>query len=362
MYAAAAWEIPEGWFSREACERAVGRLDWTSSPGYPYLLRAPNNGILFKVLDGRPSEDMIEWAWAAVQQRAAGAVPDPIRLFVKPEAHTAKKMAEEKYRLIASVSVIDQIIDHMLFGEMNDRMIANWHLVPSKPGWSIFQGGWRYIPQETWIATDASSWDWTVRPWLLELALELRMSLCKNLNQQWVDLASARYRELYSSPVFITSGGLKLKQKTPGVLKSGCVNTISDNSMMQALLHVRVSLELGIPVEPIFTMGDDRLQAPMEKEHEYFELTSQYCILKSVKHENEFAGFRFRGRLVDPVHKGKHAYNLLHLNPAVLEQTGLSYVLNYHRSNYAKWFEEFFHEMGVELFPRQVRNYIFDGM
>lgn len=326
------------------------------------MLRAPSNGILFSVVEGIPSKAKVDWMWEVVQQRIAGSPPDPIRLFVKPEAHSAKKLAEERYRLISSVSVVDQIIDHMLFGDMNDGLIKNWHQVPNKPGWSIFNGGWRFMPQETWIATDASSWDWTVRPWLLELVLELRVALCVNVTQEWADLAGQRYRELYTNPTFITSGGLKLRQTTPGVMKSGCVNTISDNSLMQCLLHARVSLELEIPIEPLFTMGDDRLQRPMERQREYFDLTNQFCILKSVSRVNEFAGFRFKGRRVEPVHKGKHAFNLLHMDDAVVNEMGLSYVLNYHRSYFASWFEELFHEMGVKVFPREVRDYIYDGM
>lgn len=362
MYSAAAWDIPSDFLSRSHFERVVAKLDWTSSPGYPYLLRAPTNGDYFRVKEGIPDPAVLEHVWSVVQQRLYHDQPaDPIRLFVKPEAHTAKKLAEERYRLISSVSVIDQLIDHMLFGDMNDKLIENWFDVPSKPGWSMLLGGWRFMPRETWIATDASAWDWTVRSWLLELVLELRIMLCNNMNPEWLRLAKQRYVELYAHPVFITSGGVLLRQRTPGVLKSGCVNTISDNSMMQALLHIRVCSDMGIAVPYLFTMGDDRLQEPMDRQAEYYDLTASFCILKSVTKVNEFAGFRFQGGRVEPVHRGKHAFNILHADEQVLPELAASYVLNYHRSCFRDWFEKLFNAMEIELPSRQFRDLVWDG-
>lgn len=344
-------------------ERVVrNKLDWTSSPGYPYLRRATSNAVFFGCVDGVPNQERVDAVWSMVQQRLLGAEPDYIRLFVKPEAHTAKKLDQKRYRLISSVSVVDQIIDHMLFDEMNDMMINNWIHIPSKPGWSFVGGGWRFMPKETWIATDASSWDWTVQPWLLEMAYQVRRRFCVNMNQKWERFAQQRYQELFASPVFVTSGGLLLRQKEPGVMKSGCVNTIADNSLMQVILHVRCCLELGLPVTQIFTMGDDRLQEPMPREREYMDLTGQFCILKSVEHVNEFAGFRIgRGR-VEPVHRAKHAYNLLHADPRHLQEIANSYALNYHRSKFTKWFDDMFREMGLYILPREYRDMIFDGI
>ncbi|APG75647.1 hypothetical protein [Hubei sobemo-like virus 26] len=362
-YEAARWRIPSDFLQRSHFDRVVQNLDWTSSPGYPFLLRAPNNKVLFGTDDqGCVDEAKASIIWQIVQDRISGKEKAGyIRLFIKPEAHTAKKLADERYRLISSVNVVDQIVDHMLFGDMNGTCIANWPFIPSKPGWSIAKGGWRFMPSEVWMATDASAWDWTVRPWLLEMALELRMLLCDNLSEQWSTLATRRYRELFTQPEFVTSGGLVLKQKTPGVMKSGCVNTISDNSIMQFILHARVCLELGLPVTPMFSMGDDRLQVPVRDQKSYVGLTSQFCILKSVQLKNEFAGFEFRGSVVDPVHKGKHAFNILHMDDEVAESMANSYVLNYHRSPWRNWMERLFNGMGIELIPRTARDVIFDG-
>lgn len=363
-YGKARWQIPDDFLQRSHFDRVVlTKLDWTSSPGYPYLLNATSNRVLFKLNEaGEPCPHRMDHFWSIVQQRLAGQDPDPIRLFIKPEAHVHRKLESEKYRLISSVSVVDQIVDHMLFDPLNDKLIEVWPFVPSKPGWSPFGGGWRFMPTADWIATDASSWDWTVRPWLLEMVLQLRALLCDNMCDRWIDLARMRFQQLFVAPLFVTSGGLLLKQKTPGAMKSGCVNTIADNSMMQDLLHIRVCLELGIDVPPLFSMGDDRYQAPMEKEKEYFELTSQFCVLKSVQHVAEFAGFRFqKDGGVEPVHRGKHAYNLLHMADEVVDDMLNSYALNYHRSRYYPWFQKLFDQMEVKVFSKEFRDLVFDG-
>nr|QIJ56914.1 RNA-directed RNA polymerase [Scaphoideus titanus sobemo-like virus 1] len=361
-YERARWSIPDDFMQFSHFQRAVARLDWTSSPGYPYMLRHVNNGQFFSCKDGVPSQERLDAVWSMVQQRLLKGDADPIRLFVKPEAHSEKKLKSEKYRLISSVSVVDQIIDHMLFGDLNDVMIENWIHIPNKPGWAPFGGGWRFIPKETWVATDASSWDWTVQPWLLELALEFRKRQCVNLTRRWEELANWRYACLFRDPLFVTTAGHMFRQKQPGVMKSGCVNTIADNSVMQVLLHLRVCAELGQKMTYLFTMGDDRLQEPVEDPKSYYEMTSQFCILKSVAHVNEFAGFRFRGKWVEPVHKAKHAYNILHMEDSVVVPLAHSYMLNYHRSQFKQFMEDLFRKMDVEPVPEEIRDLVYDGM
>lgn len=358
------WRIADDFLERSHFERVISRLDWTSSPGYPYMRRATNNRILFGLdEDNNPNRACVDGIWAIVQRRISGEQgPDPIRLFIKAEAHSARKLEREKYRLISSVSVVDQIVDHMLFDECNDKLLEEHCYIPNKPGWSPFVGGWRQMPHEKWLATDASSWDWTVMPWLLEAALSLRVELCDNMNDVWFDLATRRYKELFCNPELITSGGLVIRQLNPGVMKSGCVNTIADNSIMQVILHVRVCLLLGLKVEDLMTMGDDRLQKPFPEWDRYLEKTKEFCIIKSVKLANEFAGYEFRGNQVIPVHRGKHAFNLLHMSQEFEAEIADSYALNYHRSPYRNWMEKLFEEMGLKVLSRESRDLIFDGV
>nr|QVG74741.1 hypothetical protein 2 [Virus sp.] len=338
-----------------------------SSPGYPYLKQATNNRDLFKDADGCWRKDRVDWMWLLVSDRLSNkSKADPIRLFIKPEPHSQKKMSSKRYRLISSVSVADQIIDHMVFGDLNAILIANWHKIPSKPGWSFLHGGWKMMPPSdgSWVAIDKSSWDWTVQLWLLELVLEARLRLCKTvgaLKNKWFEYAYYRFQQLYLECVFITSGGHLLRQLRPGALKSGCVNTIADNSLMQYLLHLRVVFSLGWSPGVIMSMGDDTLQQEPEDLQLYLQELQSYCIVKQHERLVEFAGFRFDGMRVEPAYRAKHSFNLLHVDDAVLPDVAVAYSLMYHRSKYRLWMRSLFESMGLELPSLEYFDAIFDG-
>lgn len=331
------------------------------------MLRCPTNRVLLGAVEEANkltfSEESVDYLWEIVNVRIANkSEADPIRIFVKPEPHKLKKLEQSRYRLISSVSVVDQIIDHMLFDDMNLTMIDNYPSLPSKVGWSVVKGGWRMIPKVVWMATDKSSWDWTVQPWLLELTLQLRKLLCQGSAhyQQWCDLADYRYQQLYQNPLFILSNGILLRQRRSGIQKSGCVNTIADNSLMQWLLHARICLEMKLPVAPMMATGDDVLQQPFPEFDAYLERMSQFCNIKEAVLMNEFAGMRF-GKTIEPSYFGKHAFNLLHLDPEVAADVALSYPILYHRSYKRDWIRKLFTQMGLEIFPLKVVDIIYDG-
>lgn len=360
------WEVPEDLFQRSHFERVVRRLQKKSSPGYPYMLRAPTNLVFFKFdAEGNPDKTMMDFVWEILQDRLSTRGPaDPIRVFIKAEPHKLKKIEDGRFRLISSVAVVDQIIDHMLFDEMNDLMVDYWPTLPSKVGYAHVKGGWRAIPKETWLATDKTGWDWTVNPWLLEFCLLIRAELCKThgpLFDLWYSAAKYRYEQLFAHPVLMTSGGLLFRQREPGVQKTGCVNTIADNSLMQYVLHARCQIELGLPPTTIYVMGDDVLQPDFPGLRSYLDLMSQFCILKQEVMSNEFAGFLFKEDNIEPLYKGKHAFNLLHVDPEVLDSLALSYLIIYHRSKDKDFMRALFTEMGVWCFPNCVIDMIVDG-
>lgn len=361
------WKLPSNFLTYAHFKEAVRNLDMRSSPGLPYMRFAPTNGILFKIdEDGEPDEEVLLRFYEAVKDRILTKGPsDVIRLFIKAEPHKLKKLENHRYRLISSVSVLDQIIDHMLFDNFNDICVDNWPLNPIKVGFSHFKGGWRAIPvSQGWIATDKTSWDWTVMPWMQELCFEIRSRLCDAEGEKfsvWKDLAQYRYNELFSNPTFMTSSGVLLKQRVKGIQKSGSVNTLIDNSLMQWIIHARCQLELNQTITNIFTMGDDVLQEQFPGMDGYFNLMSQFCILKQTTESSEFAGFHYKNGTIEPLYKGKHAFNLLHADPVVLESMALSYSLIYHRSQDKDWMNQTLQNMGVSVFPNEIADLIVDG-
>lgn len=334
LFKKAAWAIPEDFMTYEHFKRVVMEIDWTSSPGYPYCLNHPTNAAFFQVKEGQPSQQAVDYLWSLVQRRLEDRDCDPIRLFIKPEAHKKKKLDEGRYRLISSVSVVDQVLDQMIFGPCNDAFIDSYPDIPNKAGWTQLKGGWKWVANEGMVCADKTAWDWTVPIWLIELELKLRSNLCTTkgaLFEKWLELATWRYYCLFMYPLFVTSGGLLLRQIDPGVLKSGCVNTIHTNSNMQSLLHVAVCLELGIPITWLWAMGDDTMQEDPENEQYFVEL-SKYCLLKQVEYKSEFAGHEFKDGKVEPSYFGKHSFSLLYADDKFAPDIARSYALLYHRS------------------------------
>lgn len=345
----ARWSIPSDFLSKSHFVRVVAGLDWTSSPGYPYMRNATNNGILLGVVDGVPNPDRLDWLWSVVQSQLLLRRSDPIRLFVKAEPHKKSKLEDSRHRLISSVSIVDQVIDHMIFGDFNQAVVDNWATTPSKVGWSAYRGGYRAIPDQVWLALDKSSWDWTVNVWLVELVLQARVNLCTNFNDYWYELACWRYKELFFNAVFVTSGGTMLRQVNPGVMKSGCVNTIVDNTLMQIILHLRVCIETGQEPGLIYAMGDDTLQERPIDYQAYIDKMGEYSIVKDGRMANEFAGLRFHGKRIEPLYAGKHAFNLLHADPDNEEALFLSYLLLYHRSSRRQIIVDIMQLMGLRV-------------
>ncbi|UXD80023.1 putative RdRP [Myrmica rubra virus 7] len=360
---AVAWQLPEDFLSYDHYCRVVKNLDWNSSPGLPWMRQSATNRILFEVIDGVPSELALMRVWEVVRKRLEDRDCDPIRLFIKPEPLKRRKLEQGSYRLISSVSVVDQIIDGMLFGTMNDLVIENYLQTPSKVGWSPYNGGWKIMPVFGMKSLDKRAWDWSMQAWVVEFLFELRKSLMIKTRHSklWEDLALWRYRMLFESPLFMTSGGLLLRQLLAGVMKSGCFNTIIDNSMAQDFLHVRVCLELGLEVGDLMSMGDDTTQRKFKLFSEYVDRLSQYCHVKEVVDANEFAGHRFRLCYVEPLYRGKHAFNLLHMDPRYEDDMALSYSLLYHRSACRDYIRNLFEDMGLYVPSLRTLDVIYDG-
>lgn len=360
LFEDASWQQPCDFLTYTHYVRTVASLDFKSSPGYPYLQDYQTNALFFDYRDGEVSLTRLNAIWEQVSNRINNRDSDPIRLFIKPEPHKVKKLENFRYRLISSVSVIDQIIDKMLFDPFIEACVKNYHYLPSKVGWSPYKGGWKTVPIAGQMSCDKSGWDWSVKPWYFELGFDV---ICRlgDFEQLWVDLARWRFKELFGNARFVTSDGVFLKQKQAGVMKSGSVLTIILNSLLQTILHVRVTRELGIPTTTLWAMGDDTTQNRVRDVRAYLAVMKKYCIVKEAVPRTEFAGHLFIGARVEPLYWGKHCYQLLHADDSVLEDLGVSYALLYHRSCKRDIVRGILEHLGVKSAPLDVLTCIFDA-
>jgi hypothetical protein len=228
-----------------------------------------------------------------------------------------------------AVSLVDQVIDQMLFGDFNTNMIDLYGQIPCMPGWDPVLGGWKVIPSGK-VGFDVRAWDWTVPGWLLDAELDLRHQLLVGDLDVWSELAHWRYSCLYSDPRLMLSNGALFRQRVSGFVKSGAVNTIASNTNMRLLLHNYVSLAVGDPLWAYFiAMGDDAYQDPPSQD--YVDYHSSIVELKEPVLE-EFCSHYFHGGHVEPLNWGKHLTNMLYSKDEHLEQVVASMQLNHTRS------------------------------
>jgi len=181
---------------------------------------------------------------------------DPIRVFVKKEPHSAKKLEEGRVRLIMSVSIADQLVERLLSSELNQLEIASFHRLPVKPGMGfstekIDLVGAHFDKFERLVSSDVSGWDWSVS------ASELRFDAERRVGAAGVSMDHPYARALLarstclSRSVIAFSDGEMLAQRWDGVQKSGSYNTSSGNSW------IRVAAARFAGAGEVAAMGDD---------------------------------------------------------------------------------------------------------
>lgn len=358
----ARWRIPSDFLQFSHYVRAAFQMDLTSSTGYPYTIYYPTVGSFLGMKDGEIiDKQRFLLAWQAVKKQIECKRSDPIRIFIKPEPHSASKLKEERYRIISAVSVVDHLIDHMLHSDMNDAMIANHLDLPTCVGWSPYNGGYKIFAYDAPIALDRSSWDWTVRKWMQDAILRVRERLCENINPDWMELAKFRYEAMFGNCTYVTSAGAHYRQKFTGVQKSGQYNTITDNSLGQVLLDSLVNLKLGRSPSPSFKcMGDDTIQEIDGDMGEYIEELGKWCKLKQPLYSREFCGLNFDGA-IEPVYSGKHAFRLLHCKDKFAPEIADSYRLFYHRSSMKEKLSRIFDDLAPSRMTPTQFSEIWEG-
>lgn len=188
---------------------------------------------------------------------------DPVRLFVKQEPHPVKKLAEGRFRLISSVSLVDQLVERMLFGPQNQLEIVEWRSIPSKPGMglsvaeqaqSIFHEVRFKHNRSPACEADISGFDWSVQDWELWADVEMRISLSKGICDETANAMRTRFY-CFMNSVFQLSNGTLIEQGLPGLMKSGSYCTSSTNSRVRCLMASLIGADWCI------AMGDDSVEA-----------------------------------------------------------------------------------------------------
>lgn len=317
-YEKARWVLKEDFDTKEAFYRAVQRIDRSSSPGYPYMRESPTNGEWLGFDGAWYDEYKLEVLWFDCQKVLRGEWELILRAFVKAEPHKKSKAEANRWRLILASPLCVQVVWHMMFDYGNDKEIEKAYWIPSQQGMVLVNGGWKQF-YKLWTGLgydcglDKSAWDWTVPGWMFEDDLELRHRLGRgNRMGEWRTICDRLYNEMFVRPLVVLSNGTLWRQLYPGVMKSGCVNTISTNSHCQAILHLHACFVQGVQWWPLpACCGDDTLQR-LSQASDITAYSRYGPVVKSASEGLEFMGHEFLVTGPVPLYSGKHVCNLFY--------------------------------------------------
>lgn len=311
------------------------KVEWKSSPGWPWKKWYPTNKDLFMFDGVRCAPERVAMIETAVRIRWNELVEepkaDPIHTFIKQEPHKVAKAKNKTWRIISGVGLTDTLVDEILFGNWLDKNIKEWPKIPSKPGWAPQLGGFKWMAKafrgKNPICIDKSSWDWTVNAWDVSLMMRLVPRMVFNRTIEWDAVFRNRMIVMYGAgyPIFKPSCGCEFVQLVDGIHKSGMKATITFNSIWQVGRHLAAG---GSEEDLIFSMGDDTAQEEPPDLNKYLEELKRLGAI--VKEVDEGWPITFAGHYIDektclPVYRSKHMFDLLHLEEKVGPETLESY-------------------------------------
>lgn len=255
---------------------------------------------------------------------------DACKLFVKTEAHKIDKIKEQRFRLIFSMSIVDNLIAFLLFNNQNKEEILNWSTIPSQPGIGFSDTqihAFTRAVKETFgeddiLETDVRHWDFSVKPEDYDFDLFRRLILNDGFGTVWHTLARAHYYCVQRQPV-TTSDGEVYAFVLPGIMRSGWGNTSSANSAIRWGSILRCMYFLGIlesNVKTGKTNGDDCV----EKKFAEPDVVASLYLRQGKKVKNvairsandfEFCSFRWVNGIAYPVNLDKQLFNYLNSPP-----------------------------------------------
>nr|UHS71589.1 MAG: hypothetical protein 2 [Barnaviridae sp.] len=214
-----------------------------------------------------------DYVGKSAQELMVAGFRDAVYTFVKDEPHKREKLDTGRLRIISGVSLVDNLIERVLFTRQNKLEIKlNAHLT-FKPGMGLHDAGLQSL--YNWFekcekrfrlcSTDVSAWDWSLSEWLVLMERDYRKAVTTH-NGAYARLVDAYYYGICRKVFQLPSGEL-FAQLVPGIQASGCYNTSSGNSHMRHMLASLVQLRLGFDTNETgegCQMGDDALERFLE--------------------------------------------------------------------------------------------------
>jgi len=269
------WWTPEGAlkeFSDEmliAFVRETSRLD--TSPGFPWVqLGCATVGHVLEKYPQQLCEVVRESLLARLRlslDEARAMTPSQlakcsyravVRVFIKKEPHSLRKLAVGRYRLIMNSGLSDILVDRIALEALANAEVDDWATLPSKPGMGLddqsileLQGG---VPKGKVLSSDAKAFDFHVSEWSMDAAASVEIRQYRVREDS--DLARLIRASVVATcrKVFQLSTGHLFEQVEPGIQETGSRMTACRNSKIRVLLAYLAGAEW------CCAMGDDALE------------------------------------------------------------------------------------------------------
>ncbi len=250
---------------------------------------------------------------------------DIFRVFIKEEPHGTDKVINKRFRLIFSVSIIDNCIAWLLCDNQNKAEINKVCETASQPGLSFTDEGTKSfllsIPAaDPLINSDVSGWDWSVNDNDFSFDCERRLLLNQGYGTAFEKLLRAHYRCMSQKNILLSDGTI-LTQTRSGVMPSGWKNTSSTNSAMRYGARLRAEYHLNHKITEGFkakTMGDDCIESPFTTSKEL--MVAAYAaqgkrmtdvVITDVNRGFDFCSHRYSNGVAIPLNEAKQLFNIL---------------------------------------------------
>lgn len=231
-------------------EEAIGSLDRTTSPGFPWTRKYRTKGDMLDTwpqLSGYLSED-----WERLVSN------DYVSIYgnsLKEEIRLLEKIETNSLRTFTAGPVEMTVHGNRLFEDMNQRFYQAHLVTASTVGFSPLKGGWARLIDKlerhpTGFALDEKAYDASLYNFFLWACAEFRWSCLAEEDQTSDNLARCKvyYQNLVHTTV-VTSEGVFVRKQ--GGNPSGSVNTIVDNTLVLFMLLSYAWLRLApIPMKP----------------------------------------------------------------------------------------------------------------
>lgn len=352
------------WFSYKNFRAVLGLLEKSSSPGYGFSRDSPTIGEWLGFDGVDYNENRVSILWSRVLFLYNEPNIDALwKVFIKREPHKITKMNSKRWRLIQCCPLDVQVLWHLVFAKQNEMEIVHVLEIPSVQGFVLPYGGWKlhfnqWQDQKLFYGSDKTAWDWTVKEWMIELDLEFRQRLITT-DDDWREQATKLYNNAFYDTRLILSNGDIYQQDYPGVMKSGCVNTISTNGHCQVMLHILYSIRKGISIMPLpKVVGDDTLQ---DEEHAVdVELYESFGVkIKSVSDTLEFLGRQWDSSGPRPMYLSKHLFAICYKKEQYVGEILDAYLREYVNTEEFEFWCKLVKELGFGGFVHSKSYYKF---